>query len=281
MDSLEEHQAHGCVGELVAEDLHPLLVLAEEAHPPQDDVCAGSGGKPQVGAPRLGQARESGHGGEYPEGEPEDDQGVACDAERFYHNGRVSAAGDGVVEVAAGVLEQVKHELEALGSFVIGVGDVVIAAGERAHEGGHRDDFFLSLGRGGDGAEVALVGGVHRDYEVEVLEVVGPHLAAAVGEFVAASACVDAHTVVREVADVVVARAGGVDNPFLCAALALDDGAHHALSRRAAADIAQTHEEHAHGAVLPAQFFNQSRLTRRKHIVGIHKKRIVTCIIRA
>lgn len=144
----------------------------------------------------------------------------------------------------AGIIKKVKDKLEALGAFVIGVGDMVEAGGESAHERGHRDDFGFVSGARREGAEIALVGGVHGDYEVEIVEVGATHLTAAVGEFVAAALCVDAHAAVGEFADMVVARSGRVDNPVGVAAAAVGNGPHHALRRGAAADIAEAHKKY-------------------------------------
>lgn len=57
----------------------------------------------------------------------------------------------GVVDVGAGVLEEVEDELEALGAFVVGVGDVVVVlAVVWAEVGGYGVDFGLCLGVGGE-----------------------------------------------------------------------------------------------------------------------------------
>lgn len=115
----------------------------------------------------------------------------------------------GVVDVGAGVLEEVEDELEALGAFVVGVGDVVVVLAEVGAEvGGDGVDFGLCLWVGGELEEVAVVVGVHGDDDVEVGEVVDVDLAGAVGEGEVALGGVVAHSGVGELACVVVACGG-------------------------------------------------------------------------
>ena len=64
-------------------------------------------------------------------------------------------------------------------------------------------------------------------------------------ELIAATAAMDTHAAVGEIADVLVARAGRIDLPARRVAMSVDLGLHHALSRRRAADIAETDEEDA------------------------------------
>lgn len=55
---------------------------------------------------------------------------------------------------------------------------------------------------------------VHSEYDVEVVEIGGGDFAASVGELQSATACMNAHAVVGEVAGVSAIETGGVDFPI-------------------------------------------------------------------
>lgn len=142
-------------------------------------------------------------------------------------------------------MQEVEYELETFSAFVIRVGYVVVARGE-VGEVGHHDDFTLVFECGREAHEVATVGFVHSDNEVEVFEIGFGNLPAAVCEVVTASASMDAHALVGELPDVVVACAGAVDDESAAETCFVGNGFHDSFGGRGTADVAQTHEKYSY-----------------------------------
>jgi hypothetical protein len=99
---------------------------------------------------------------------------------------------------------------------------------------------------GGEGAEIADVGPVHSQDEVEGGEVRHIYLAAAQGGDVdPVRPCHRDRAPIRRVADVPGAGAGGIDRDRPGSARPRRELAHDALRQRRAADIAETNEENS------------------------------------
>lgn len=121
----------------------------------------------------------------------------------------------------------------------------MVVAGARRKIFGHRVNFARCLDRRRHAAQVGQIGGIHADYEVEIIEVFNLDLTATVGKLQTSTARMDAHPPVGELTDVVASGAGRIYNEAVGGVIFVNDLAKHAFGGRAAANVAQTDEQHS------------------------------------
>lgn len=138
---------------------------------------------------------------------------------------RILAGGCEIEEVAATVFEKVEDKLEALGTFIVWVGDIVVAGSFR-EECSHRDNLACSLDRWSELTEIGGIGGIHSHNQVKVVEILDVDLTCAVSKLQSTLTGMDTHTAVGEVADMVTAGSGRVNDPVGRLVFALDEVAH-------------------------------------------------------
>ena len=145
-------------------------------------------------------------------------------------------------QTCASVLQQVKDQLESLGSVIVGVRDIVVAHG-LADKCRHRHYLVLVLKGRSYLPQVADIIVVHTHYEVEIIEIAHAHTTRYVGQFHTAAACVHYHTLVRALAVIVSARAGRVYHPVGSLSAAFHYVTQYPLGRSGAADVSEAHKQ--------------------------------------
>lgn len=142
------------------------------------------------------------------------------------------------------VFEEVDDVGEAFGAAVVGIGD--FAVGVVAEVAAHGHDAGAVFSAAGEGEDVAEVGVVHGDDEVEGFKVAAGELAAEVAApgvaFVLESG---EHAAVGFVADVVVGGGGGVCLDFVFESGFADEAVEDDFGGGGAADVAEADEEDA------------------------------------
>ena len=138
-------------------------------------------------------------------------------------------------------LDHVDHPGKPSRAAVIGIGHVEPAEGGREFE----QQLELNARAGGtQGVERGVVAPVHRDHVVEVAEIVDANLAGAQAADVdGALQRFGLGVRIGRLADVPVARAGGVGRDLAAKPVALDEVAEDAFRRRRATNIAETDEQ--------------------------------------
>ena len=174
---------------------------------------------------------------------------------------------EGGVEVGAGVLEQVEHQLEAFGAFVVGVGHVVVACCQCA-ELHHAHDFTLLLCCGSQPTQVGGVGCIHGNDDVETVEVGLAHLPCTVRQGVAPPLGMHAHALVGQFAGMVRPGTCRIDVPAGAVAGVVDNALEHAMRRRAAAYVAEAHKKDLDMRVAGKQPAQPAGVSARKIIDG-------------
>src|SRR3954451_9335649 len=166
-------------------------------------------------------------------------------AERTAPPGAPSTAEFSQESTARG-LDLMEHRLEALRAAVVGVGDVEVGcAGRGRVELAQQPRLRRRLRRGRDRADAMQVLAIHREQQVEVLEVLHAQLARRAVQLDPAPASGLGGAPVRRVADVPAAGARAVDDDLVLQAGLADERAHHALRGRRAADVAHADEQQA------------------------------------
>ena len=113
---------------------------------------------------------------------------------------------------------------------------------------GHGDEirhghYFVVVGdSAGQGAEITLIVGVHRHYDIELVEIAHAHLTAMMVKIIAPPYGMHAHALVGQLADVPTPRAGRVDMPAVALATGGNYRFQHPLGSRRAAYITEAHE---------------------------------------
>ncbi len=154
-----------------------------------------------------------------------------------------SATAKQTVKIAAAVVEQVKNKFKAFGTLIIRIGNIVVAH-SFADKFSHTDYLGPGLERRSQRMQIAQIALVHTDYDIEVVEIGHSHLTATVYQLKSATAGMDTHSLVREVAHVPVARSRRIDLPSRCIAAGIGNGTHHTLGRRRTADISEANKQH-------------------------------------
>ena len=144
----------------------------------------------------------------------------------------------------ASVFEEADDVGEAVGATVVGVGD--FAVGVVLDVAAHGHDAGVVFAAAGEGEDVAEVGVVHGDDEVEGFEVASGELAAEVASpGVAFMFEGGEHAAVGFVADVIVGGGGGVGLDFLFESGFADEAVEDDFRGGRAADVAEADEEDA------------------------------------
>lgn len=149
-----------------------------------------------------------------------------------------------VEQLLARLFEHLDYEVEALATFVVWVGHVVVCAAIGGEVVAHTINFIYMLARGSETANSFVVTVVHHHNSVEIVEVGRTEWTRAVRQAVAATVRSFAHSRVCQLASVARICTSRVDFELLRQTARKDLLAKNLLRHRRTADISQANEKY-------------------------------------